>query len=203
MFEKLDLANRQIDQRDTGLRWRVLCLGLIVLLTGCRARDRIRNSRTYDRITHGGRYDTVSAPGKMAAAGRDEIVAECAHEPYTNASKGLLVGEAGLDEDVFALRDRKSLAASAYGLDEALRLEEMLDVETRVAGRSEDQADCIAEFAEHLGSLTDTLIEADKVQKEMDISAFNNANRQANEQARQLEEGLQQRQPDVEPTIPR
>jgi hypothetical protein len=190
MFRELDLKDLRTGLRGNGLRRRALCIGLLVLLTGCRERDRIRNSRTYDRITHGGRFDTRPVPGKMAAAGRDAIISECAHETYANASKGLIVGEAGLHEDVFALRDRASLAATGYELDEALRLEEMLDAEAKAAGRSEDQANCIAEFAEHLGGLTDTLVQADKAQKEMDVSAFNEANKQANEQARQLAQKL-------------
>jgi hypothetical protein len=120
--------------------------------------------------------------GGMAALGRDAITTECAHESYANASKGLIVAEVGLHEDVFALRDRASLAANAYTLDEALQLEDLLRAEAKVPAHSAEQADCIDEFAEHLGTLTDALLQADKAQKEMDIAAFEDATRQAEAQ---------------------
>jgi hypothetical protein len=158
-------------------------VGVLILLTGCRGRDRVHESGFYDRIAHGGyRNAAAPVPGKMAAVGNDTITAECGHESYANASKGLIVGEAGLHEDVFALRDRASLAANAYSLSEALRLEELLRAEAKVPTHSAQQADCIDEFAEHLGTLTDTLVQADKVQREMDLSAFEDATRQAEDQ---------------------
>jgi hypothetical protein len=159
----------------------------LLLLSGCNARESVRSSRLYQRISRERHPQPLPpTPGKMAAVGRDAITAECAHESYANASKGLIVGETGLHEDVFALRDRESFAANAYGMDEALRLEALLHEEAGVAGHSAEQADCIDEFAEHLESLTDALAQADKLQKELDLSAFNNSRKQAEEQ---LEKG--------------
>ena len=90
-------------------------VGLLILLAGCRVRDRVHESN--DRVAHGGYHNTPApGPGKMAAVGNDSITTECEHETYANASKGLIVGEARLHEDVFAMRDRASLAVIySYG----------------------------------------------------------------------------------------
>jgi hypothetical protein len=170
-----------------------LVVGLL-LLSGCNAKESVQKSRLYDRIAQRGHFraSPLPVPGKMAADGRDAITAECSHESYANAKKGLIVGETGLHEDVFALRDRASFAANAYGMDEALRLEALLHEEARVAGHSAEQADCIDEFAEHLESLTDALAQADKLQKELDLSAFNNSRKQAEEQLEKKQREIEQ-----------
>jgi hypothetical protein len=165
----------------------MLAIGLLALLAGCNVREKVRETRLYQKVyrrTHLVQPPS-SPPGRLAALGRDTITAECAHESYANASKGLIVGEAGLHEDVFALRDRDSLEANAYQLREAQRLEIMLRAEAMAAGHSAEQADCIDEFAEHLEGLTDALVERDQMRKEMDVSAYNDAKKQAE---RQLEE---------------
>jgi hypothetical protein len=157
-------------------------VGLLMLLTSCHARDRVHDSKLYDRVAHGGDHNTsASVPGKMAAVGNDSITTECEHESYANASKGLIVGQAGLHQDVFALRDRASPAANAYTLNEALLLEDLLRAEAKVASHSAEQANCIDEFAEHFATLTDVLVQADKVQRELHLSAFNEATRQADD----------------------
>jgi hypothetical protein len=185
---------------DWRTRWKsvtssggALMIGLL-LLSGCNAKEDGRKSGLFERITREGRFKPPPppAPGQMAAKGRDAITAECAHESYANASKGLIVGETGLHEDVFALRDRRSFAADAYGMDEALRLETLLHEEARVQGHSAQQADCIDEFAEHLESLTDALTQSDKLQKELDLSAFNNARKQAEEQLTKKQREIEQ-----------
>jgi hypothetical protein len=185
---------------DWQKRWKIetsargaLMIGLL-LLAGCNAKESVRRSRLYNRIAEKGHFKVSPppVPGKMAAAGSDAITAECAHEPYANAKKGLIVGETGLHEDVFALRDRASFAANAYGMDEAVRLEALLHEEARVAGHSAEQADCIDEFAEHLESLTDALTQADKLQKELDLSAFNNSKKQAEEQMEKKQRQIEQ-----------
>jgi hypothetical protein len=129
----------------------------------------------------------------MAEVGRESITTECEHESYANARKGLIVGETGLHEDVFALRDRVSFAANAYSVDETLRLEALLRAEATVTTHSAEQADCINEFANHLQTLTDALIQADNLQKELDVSAFNNSRKQAEEQ-------LEKKQREIDPS---
>ena len=81
------------------------------------------------------------------------------------------------------LRERVSYTGVGYGLDEAQRLEDLLRVEAKVAGRSAEQANCIQAFAEHLETLSDPLIEADERRKELDASAFTDATKEAQEQA--------------------
>jgi hypothetical protein len=167
-------------------------LGLM-LLAGCHARNRFSESKPNDTAARDARFNTTSpVPDKMAELGRDTIATECSHESYANASKGLIVEETGLHEDVFSLRDRVSLTPNAYNLDEALGLEALLRAEAKAAGHSAAQADCIDEFAEHLATLTDTLVQADKVQKELDVAAFNEATKQADAQLEKQQRGSEQ-----------
>jgi hypothetical protein len=168
-----------------------LIVGLL-LLAGCNARDSLRNTRLYHRIARERHSNSQPSPGKMASEGRDAITTECAHETYSNASKGLIVGETGLHEDVFALRDPISFTANVYGIDEALRLEALLREEAGVSGHSTEQVACIDQFAEHLESLTDALQQADNLQKELDISAFNDSRKQAEEQLEKKQREMEQ-----------
>ena len=55
--------------------------------------------------------------------------------------------------------------------------------EAKVAGHPAEQANCIEAFAEHLETLSDPLVEADERLKELDASAFNDAAKEAGEQA--------------------
>jgi hypothetical protein len=183
--------------KSTKLQHELLAIGLLMLLAGCHAKNKIDASKLNDGTARNPRYNMPSsAPGRMAAIGKDTITTECEHESYANASKGLIVEEAGLHEDVFSLRDRTSLTPNAYDLNEALKLEALLHAEVNVPGHSAEQADCIDEFAEHLGGLTDSLVQADKVQKEMDLSAFRDASKQAEDQ-------LEKKQHETEqPTTP-
>jgi hypothetical protein len=161
---------------------KALGIGLLLLLAGCHPKNKIGDGPK-DQISGDARLNqTLLAPGKLAAIGRDTITAECEHESYANASKGLLVEEAGLHEDVFSLRDRNFLTPNTYNLDEALRLEGLLREEAKVRERPAKQADCINEFAGHFEGLTDSLVQADKVQKELDLSAFKDASKQAEDQ---------------------
>jgi hypothetical protein len=93
------------------------------------------------------------------------------------------VSETGLHEDVFVLRDRVSYQGVGYELDEAQRLEGLLRAEAKVGGHPAQQADCIEEFAEHLETLSDPLVEADERQKELDASAFEDSSKEAQAQA--------------------
>lgn len=168
---------------------------LLLLAVGCRAKDKARDSRLYDKLSRKAHLHSQPppVPGKMAEVGRESITTECEHESYANARKGLIVGETGLHEDVFALRDRVSFAANAYSVDETLRLEALLRAEATVTTHSAEQADCINEFANHLQTLTDALIQADNLQKELDVSAFNNSRKQAEEQ-------LEKKQREIDPS---
>jgi hypothetical protein len=187
------LSDRRTKGNSVAMQQGVLMIGLL-LLSGCNAGQGVRGSTLYQRIARRGHLDSTprAVPGKMAAAGGEEIAAECEHESYANASKGLIVGETGLHEDVFALRDRESFAANAYRMDEALRLEDLLREQANAVGHSAEQADCMVKFADHLQTLTDALIQADRLHQELDVSAFNNSKKQAEEQLERRQREIEQ-----------
>jgi hypothetical protein len=145
-----------------------------------------------------GRSKTESQPGVLAEKGRAEITDECAKQSYETANRGLIVNETALHEDVFALRDRVSYGVYAYGLDEALRLESLLHAEAAGLGHPTEQAECIQEFADHLESLTEPIIEAEERQKELDITAFKDSAKEAQEQA---DKKLRESEKPAEPTF--
>lgn len=166
----------------TGLAGRGLSvMGVLIFAVGCHARQ--SGTELLERIARAGSRTTAPKPGELAEEGRAAITDECAKQSYETARKGLIVSETGMHEDVFVLRDRVSYRGVGYGLDEAQRLEGLLKVEAKVVGRPAEQADCIQEFEEHLEALSDPLVEADVRQKELDVSAFQDAAKEAQEQA--------------------
>ncbi len=183
----LDLVRNYLNvltrDRKTGAISRAMigAVGLFVVV-GCNGRPSGGGSTLLRRISNSGRAKVV-APGELAEKGRAAIVTECEKQSYETARKGLIVSETGLHEDVFALRDRVSYAGDGYGLSEALRLEALLRAEVQSARHPADQASCIDEFADHLESLSDPLVEADERQKELDASAFRDATKEADAQA--------------------
>lgn len=163
-------------------------MGSLLLICGCRAKQ-AGDSTLLQRIESAANSKVEAPkPGELAEKGRAAITEECGKQTYANASKGLIVSETGLHEDVFALRDRISYGADGYGLDEALQLESLLHEEAEAAGFPKEQAKCVLEFAEHLETLTDPIIEADVRQKELDVSAFDRASKEAEEAKEKLRE---------------
>jgi hypothetical protein len=174
-----------LDERNRGwsgrvARRRLSGLGILVLIAGCHGRQQSRDTTLLGRISRGG-HSTVQAPkpGDLAEKGRAEITDECAKQSYKTARKGLIVSETALHEDVFTLRDRVSYGAVGYRLDDALRLEALLRVEAKSERHPAEQANCIEEFAEHLESVSDPLVEGDERLKELDASAFEDSAKEA------------------------
>ena len=164
-------------------RW-VSVIGVLTLLAGCNNRKQSGDPSLLERISRVGHSKgQAPKPGELAERGRAEILTECEKQSYETASKGLIVSETSLHEDVFTLRDRVSYGAIGYGLDEALRLEALLEREAKAEAHSPEQAECIQKFAEHLESVSDPLLEADQRMKELDLSALNDAAKRAQEQA--------------------
>lgn len=156
---------------------------MMILTGGCHS-SQSGDASLLERLARVGRPKFVAPkPGELAEKGRAAIVAECEKQSYETASKGLIVSETGLHEDVFALRDRVTYAGMGYQLDETQRLEELLRIEARSGGYPAEQARCIEKFAEHLERLSDPLVEADQRLKELDASAFTDATKEAQEQA--------------------
>ena len=160
-------------------RW-VWMMGALLLIGGCHAKSGDRT--LLERIAQIGRSNEPQ-PGVLTEKGRAAITEECSKQSYHTASKGLIVTETALREDVFALRDPVSYREDAYGLDEALRLESSLHAEAAGQGHPIEETKCIEEFADHLESLTEPIIEADARQKELDLTAFKHSEKEAQEQA--------------------
>lgn len=171
-------------------------MGSLLLVGGCHGGGN-GDTSILEKIAHAVRFKTgASAAGKLAEKGRAAITEECAKQSYETARKGLIVSETGLHEDVFALRDRVSYREDAYRLDDALQLETLLHAEADGLGHSTAQTECVREFAEHLETLTDPLIEADARQRELDMSAFKESVRESEQQAnKRLAEGEKATEP--------
>ena len=157
----------------------VLMMGAVSLLGGCHGKRPNGDEllQRMKRATH--TQPAIPKPGELAERGRAAITAECDKQSYETAKNGLIVNETNLHEDVFALRDRVSYGEIAFSLDEALRLEALLQTEVDVAGNPPEQTECIRQFAEHLETLTDPLVEGDERLKELDVSAFKDASKEA------------------------
>jgi hypothetical protein len=180
-------------------RW-LSVMGLLLLVAGCHAGRQSGDATLLERISRVGHPRQAPKPGELAEKGKAAIVTECEKQSYETASKGLIVSEIGLHEDVFVLRDRVSYAGIGYELAEAQRLEDLLRAEAKVAGHPAEQANCIEAFAEHLETLSDPLVEADERLKELDASAFNDAAKEAQEQAdKKLREAEKSNAPKTQP----
>ncbi len=169
---------------SAGIVRRVTVLGILLLATGCHGNQQGEATPLLEKISREVHSKVERPkPGELAEKGHTAITEECAKQSYTTASKGLIVSETGYREDVFALRDRVSYGEIAYELDEAQRLEALLETEAKTAKLPAEQKNCITEFTEHLETLSDPLVEAEVRQKELDVSAFSNAAKEAQEQA--------------------
>ena len=164
-------------------------LALTIAASGCRARR--QDSGVSEATIGAGRVDTPEASAKKVASAGVAIISECARVSFANVKEGLIVAEPGLHEDLFDLRDRASYRAVPFGLNETLRLEELLQRESATPEHpdySAEQAKCIDQFVAHLRALTEPLVEADAEQKQLDLSAFDKASREAEQEAEQQSE---------------
>ena len=181
-------SERSLGLRMIGCAAWVMCLTLMT--TGCRDREKGRDATLLNRFRH---VKTEAAKSEdLAEKGRVQITEECAKQPYENAKKGLIVSEVGLHEDVFMLRDLVTYGGMGFSLDESLRLESLLRAEVSGGKHPAEQAACIQKFEEHLESLSDPLVEGDQRLKELDASAFKEAERR-------IEEGLRGTEKPVTP----
>jgi hypothetical protein len=179
-------------------------MGLMVGLVGCHGRHPGGDESFLSRIGRIGRSTNVAPiPGELAEQGRAAITEQCGKQSYENVKKGLLVSEIGLHEDVFVLRDRVTYTGIGYGLDEALRLESLLEAEVKAGGRPADQTSCIESFATHLEMLSDPLVEADARRKELDASAFSDSEQKADQQAEKTLRQAEKQNNSVPPLDPK
>jgi hypothetical protein len=127
-------------------------------------------------------------PNHLAAEGLATITAGCEKQSFDNARNGLIVSQTGLHEDVFALRNRGSYASIAFSLDDALKLEDLLRNELKENNQPREQWECVQQFEGYLETLTDPMVERDKLAKELDASAFKDSSKEAEEELRREKE---------------
>ncbi|HZY61433.1 MAG TPA: hypothetical protein VFE38_02840 [Edaphobacter sp.] len=143
---------------------------LLLACLGCRGKK--------EQIPPAGRATSAMMAGKAAAI----ISSVCDRQSYATASVGLIAGETKLREDVFELRDPKTSDIIPYRLDATLLLEDLLRHQAQSIGSHSQQADCMREFADHLKQLTDPLVQEAQTQKEIDFSAYKNAEKEAQQE---------------------
>jgi hypothetical protein len=135
------------------------------------------------------------APGTETSAaladkGAAAIATVCTRQSYATAKLGLIAGETGLREDVFEMRDPVSYRIVPYELAATVRMEALLRQGAEAAGRPTEQAACMRDFADHLKTLSDPLVENAENQKKVDALAFRDAEKEATQEV-QTDEQMQ------------
>ncbi|MEO6909893.1 MAG: hypothetical protein ABI158_03090 [Edaphobacter sp.] len=141
--------------------------------------------------------DGAETPAVLAARAATVISAVCTRQSYATASVGLIAGETGLREDVFELRDPVSYRVIPYQLGTTVRLEGLLRHGAGASGRPAEQSKCMSQFADHLKTLTDPLVQTAKDEKDIDVLAFKDAEKEAQQQT-EIEEKEAQQQTEIE-----
>jgi len=162
------------------LRCGVLLAGMMILIGGCHSSHGSDVLNGLSSLT----------PPKIATLGPNHLVAEgsaaitetCGKQSFENARNGLIVSQTGLHEDMFALRSRTLYASIAFGLDDALKLEDMLRKELKENQQATAERQCVQQFEEYLETLSDPMVEQDRLAKDQDAAAFKDSTREAQEE---------------------
>ncbi|HZY72159.1 MAG TPA: hypothetical protein VFE22_03520 [Edaphobacter sp.] len=161
--------------RTSALQAGLLAAGLSMVALGCHGKG------AAGRPAAGQIGEAISST--VLAEDASTMIAEvCKRQSYATASVGLIAGETGLREDVFELRNPVSYKVIPYRLRATVKLEGMLRQGAEATGRLAAQASCMRQFADHLKKLTDPLVEEARSEKEIDRSAFNNAEKEAQQE---------------------
>jgi hypothetical protein len=158
--------------RDWGLWAGLLAVGLSVAILGCQGKKQEPSIAGVP----------PEASALLADKGEAAIATVCARQSYATAKVGLIAGETGLQEDVFEMRDPVSFTIVPYRLRATVRLEALLRQGAEAAGRPKDQGQCMRDFADHLKALSDPLVEAVRSQKAVDVLAFKDAEKNAQQE---------------------
>lgn len=158
----------------------VLLAGMVILIAGCHSGHRSDVLNDLSRLTQP--KTATLGPIHLAAEGSEAITETCGKQSFENARNGLIVSQTGLHEDVFALRSRTSYASIAFGLDDALRLEDVLRKELNENQQPPEERECVQQFVGYLETLTDPMVEQDKLAKDLDAAAFKDSTREAQEE---------------------
>jgi hypothetical protein len=157
-----------------------------MLTAGCRSGQ--RRDGFPEHLSSAIQSTTALGPNHLAAVGVATIVAGCEKRSFENARTGLIVSHTGLHEDVFALRNPTSYSSIAFSLDDALKLEEVLRNQLKIQHLQDDQQECVQQFEGYLETLTDPIVEQDKLAKELDASAFKDSTKEAQEELKREKE---------------
>lgn len=155
---------------------------LLLCLNGCK-----NAQHAYERVHERVHRQAIAraaaeVPGRIAQLGYESITSACAHETFVNARQGLVAGVTGLNEDVFELRDAMSHATLAFRLDEAQRLESMLQSAARSTSEPSEETGCIARFEDYFESLTTPVVQAAEARQQLDLSALDGSASHAQEE---------------------
>jgi hypothetical protein len=161
--------------------------GILLLMAGCHSGNR-SNSLLEGLSSMAQPNASNLGPNHLAAEGLAAITDECEKQSFENARKGLIVSQTGLHEDVFAMRSRTSYASIAFGLDDALKLEDVLRNELKENRQPGEQRECVQQFVGYLEALTDPMVDRDKLAKELDAAAFKDSAKEAQEELRREKE---------------
>jgi len=160
----------------------LLSAGLSMAVVGCHSR------KEAPALNQTGVASSAALADNAAAV----ISAVCTRQSYATARVGLIAGATGLREDVFELRDPVSYKVVPYRLGATVRLEKLLRQSAGAPGRPSAQADCMRQFADYFESLAVPLVDAAKDEKDIDISAFRQAQKEAQQEIRTEEQDLKQ-----------
>jgi hypothetical protein len=170
-------------------RWRakdlcavLLSAGLSVAVVGCHSR------KEAPTLNQTGAASSAALADNAAAV----ISAVCTRQSYATARVGLIAGATGLREDVFELRDPVSYKIVPYRLGATVELERLLRQSADVPGRPSAQADCMRQFANYFDSLAVPLVDAAQDEKNIDIAAFRQAQKEAQQEIQTQEQNLRQ-----------
>lgn len=173
-------ALRNCEARALGVA--LLSAALSIAVVGCHSR------KEAPALNQTGAANSAALADNAAAV----ISAVCTRQSYATARVGLIAGATGLREDVFELRDPVSYKVVPYGLGATVRLEKLLRQSADAPGRPSAQAECMRQFANYFESLAVPLVDAAQDEKNIDVSAFKQAQKEAQQQIQTEEQDLKQ-----------
>jgi hypothetical protein len=156
--------------------------GILMLIAGCHSGHRSDVLGSLASVTRA--KSTTLGPNHLAAAGLATISTACEEQSFENARSGLIASETGLHEEVFSLRSRGTYASLAFSLDDALKLEEVLQKYLKTNQPSSDQRECVQQFEGYLETLSDPMAEQDKLTRDLDATAFKDSAKEAREEVK-------------------
>jgi hypothetical protein len=169
--------------RRAAVGWGLLLAGVLMLIEGCHSghqSDVLPKSLSSLAEAKTATLD----PHHLAAEGAAAITARCGKQSFENARDGLIVSQTGLHEDIFGMRSRMSYASIVFSLDDALLLEDVLRKELKASQQPAEERECVQQFVGYLETLTDPMVEQDKLAKDLDAAAFKDSTREAQEETK-------------------